>query len=208
MNVAPDIENCIAQYLDAARRWNNLIRDKQPVSLISTAEVAWCAMRVFSAYKMPSNLAPDGKPRVAIPIQLAADVARNIQRVLEGHIPPWMSDLTKRGSSRAHPRMREEIGFAVAYKKLCKAGLIDDRRSTKTISDLYGVTTRRVLDWMHEYSYAEPSDFCPAAKDEAGRAKLIQEKLPVYAAHYKQWGRSPRNARPHGKARHRPSAKS
>lgn len=52
--------------------------------------------------------------------------------------------------------MRRDIGLAVAYKKLCDAGLISDHQSTKTISDMYGVTRRRVQNWMKEYGYSKP----------------------------------------------------
>ena len=202
-----EMEQSVDQYFAAAKRYNNLIHHKQPVGAMTTRELARCAMNVFYAYKMPSNLTPDGKPRVSIPIQLAADVAYNLQQVLEGHIPSWMLVLQKPGAPFAHPKMRQDIGLAVAYKKLCDAGQISDSQSTKTVSDLYGVSTRRVQMWMKEYSFSEPSDWVLAGTDDAVRNRLIQDALPNCAARYKECGRGPSNARPHGKARRRLSAK-
>jgi hypothetical protein len=201
------IEESIALYLSAADKFNDLVHRKQPASPQSVRDVACHAMMVFYAYNLPCNRTSDGQPRIAIPSPLAQDVARNIQLILEGHIPRWMLHLVKPGAPSAHPRMRQEIGLAVAYKKLCDAGLISDRHSTKTISDMYGVTTRRVQHWMKEYGYSEPSLWFPDAAGEAERARLIQEALPNFAASYKQWGRAPGNARPYGKARRRPTAK-
>jgi hypothetical protein len=202
------VEECIALYLAAAEKFNDLIHRKQPVSSQITRDVACYAMMVFYAYNLPCNRTSDGKPRIAIPPALAQDVARNIQMVLEGHIPTWMLHLIKPGAPSAHPRMRQEIGLAVAYKKLCDAGLIADRHSTKTIAGLFGVTRQSVQKWMTEYSYSEPSDWFPEAPDEAERAKLIQEALRKGAKHYRVWGRAPGSARPHGKATRRASAKS
>jgi hypothetical protein len=110
--------------------------------------------------------------------------------ILEGHIPTWMLYLVKPGARSAHPRMRQEIGLAVAHKKLCDAGIISDRHSTKSIADLFGVTRQSVQKSMTEYSYSEPSDWFPEAPDEAERARLIQEALRKSAEHYRVWGRA------------------
>jgi hypothetical protein len=201
------IEESIALYFSAAEKFNDLVHRKQPVSSQVTRDVACYAMMVFYAYNLPCNRTPHGQPRIPIPPPLAQDVARNIQMVLEGHIPKWMHDLVKPGAPPAHPGMRRDIGLAVAYKKLCDTGLISDHHSTKTISDMYGVTRRRVQDWMKEYGFSEPSDFFPDTAGETERARLIQDALPNCAARYKEWGRAPKNARPFGKVRRRPSAK-
>jgi hypothetical protein len=203
----PKVEQAITMYFAAAGRFNDLVNGKQPVDPETTREVARCAAMVFSAYNLPCNWTSGKKPRVPIPPALARDVAHNIQRVLEGHVPQWILQLVKKGAPRAHPKMRHDIGLAVAYKKLCDADLISDRHSTKTIADSYGVTRRRVQGWMREYAYSEPTDWFPEAADEVERASLIQNALPLAAARYRQWGRAPRNVRPHGKARRRPSAK-
>jgi hypothetical protein len=209
MSVEPlsQIEVSLARYFSVAETFNDLVNRKQPVGSQTTKEVAHCAMMVFYAYNLPCNRTPDGQPRTPIPPQLANDVAYNIQQVLEGHIPKWMLESIRRGAPSANPRMRQIIGLAVAYKKLCDAGLISDRHSTKTIAELYGVSRKGVQDWIKEYAYAEPSDWFPDAADEAERANLIKEALPNAAERYRTWGRAPGNERPHGKARRRPSAK-
>src|SRR5262245_50623604 len=121
LKTTSDIEGWTALYFAAAARFNDLVHRKQPVSSRMTREVAYYAMRVFYAYNLPCNQKSDGGPRIEIPPQLAQDVARNIQLILEGHIPTWMLHLVKPGAPSAHPKMRQGIGLAVAYKKLCDA---------------------------------------------------------------------------------------
>src|SRR5215475_807286 len=102
------IDESLARYFSAVETFNDLVNRKQPVGSQTTKEVACCAMMVFYAYNLPCNRTSDGQPRTPIPPQLANDVARNIQSVLEGHIPQWMLQLIKRGAPSADPRMRED----------------------------------------------------------------------------------------------------
>ena len=87
------VEESIALYLSAAEKFNELVHRKQPVSSQITRDVACYAMMVFYAYNLPCNRTSDGKPRIAIPPALAQDVTRNIQMILEVHIPTWMLHL-------------------------------------------------------------------------------------------------------------------
>ena len=202
------VKKAVDQYLAVAKTFNSLVLNRQPVHSQSVREPAWWAMMVLYGYCLPSNWAADGRPIVALPMELAHDIARNIQLVLAGHIPRWMTHLIKKGASETHPAISLRIGLAVAYKKLCDAGLLKDRTPTKTIARMYGVTRRAVQTWMKQYCFAEPSLWFPEAVDEAERAKLIEAALPETAAFYKDWGRAPANPRPFGKVGDRSHAKS
>jgi hypothetical protein len=203
-----EITEALEKYFSAARRFNALIEQQCQVADGVVREYAFWAMMVLYTYRLPSNWTHDKQPRVPIPVELTDDIARNIQMVLSGHIPKWMLHIRKAGAPPAHSRMIEDIGVAVAYKKLADAGQIKDRHSTKTITEAYGVTPKAVQNWMKEYSYAEPTDFFPAAAGDEERAMAIAEQLPKSGDFYRKWGRSPKTQRPFGKARRRPSAKS
>jgi hypothetical protein len=202
------IDSALAKYFEAASTYNDLLSSKGGVPENVVRECANWMMLFLYLYNQPENWTPENTPRVAIPPQLANDIARNLQMVLSGHIPQWMLHLQKQGAPQAHPRMAAGIGVAVAYKKLAAAGAIGDSQSTKTVSKLYGVSPRGVQNWMKEYSFCEPADFFPHAGNEADRATQIAAELPRAAASYREWGRGLANQRPFGKAGRRPRAKS
>jgi hypothetical protein len=203
-----EIAQALENYLHVANSFNKLIAEQSAVPQELVKKCAYWAMMFLLKYRLPGNWTDDGKPRIPIPVTLAKDIAENIQRILQGHIPKWMLHLQKIGAPQTDPRGAEHIGLAVVYKRLAADGKIKDRRSTKTIAEAYGVTSKTVQNWMKEYSYAEPTDFFPAAAGDEARAMAIAKQLPKSGDQYRQWGRSPRNPRPFGKAQRRPSAKS
>jgi hypothetical protein len=202
------IDSALAEYFKAANTYNYLLSSKVMVPENVVRECAYWMMRFLYVYNQPENWISENTPRVAIPPQLADDIARNLQMVLSGHIPQWMLHLQKQGAPQAHPRMAAGIGVAVAYKKFAASGAIKDSHSTKTVAKLYGVSTRGVQNWMKEYPFCEPADFFPHAGNEADRAAQIAAELPRAAATYREWGRGAANPRPFGKAGRRPRAKS
>jgi hypothetical protein len=94
----------------------------------------------------------------------------------------------------------------VAYVKLCRAGMIDNKASTSTVAKAYGVTRRAVQNWTNEIA-CEPGDFFPAAATEAERARLISDEMPKAGERYRAWGLGPQNPRAFGKGRKRGRAK-
>jgi hypothetical protein len=203
-----EITEALEKYFNAARCFNALIAQQCQVGDNLVRECAYWAMMVLYTYRLPSNWTHEKQPRVPIPVELTDDIARNIQMVLAGHIPQWMLHIQKPGAPPAHPRMVEDIGVAVAYKKLADGGQIKDRQSTKKISDLYGVSRKAVQKWLKEHSYIESSYFFQNAENDETRANLIADELPRAAERYRQWGRGPSNQRPFGKAQRRPRANS
>lgn len=198
----------LAKYLDAASAFKCQIQDKEQVSEQVVRDCAYWAMMALYSYGNEENWTADGCPRVALPPYFTRDIAYNLQLVLTGHIPQWMLHLQRQGAPQTHPRMAECIGLAVVYKKLAEAGEIKDSKSTKTISEAYGVSPRCVQGWVKEYSWVNASYFFPSAINEAERRSLIMASLQKAGAAYRDWGRGPANQRPHGKAKRRPSAKS
>ena len=202
-----EVQQAISGYLLAAGRFNDLVNRKEEVSSKAVRDVAWFAAAVFYTYNLPSNWQPDGRPRIPIPRQLARGCREEYSAGSVGQHPTWMLHLTSKGAPAADPVMRRGIGVAVAYLKLCSAGHLRDKHPTKTIADRFGVSRRCVQGWEKEYEYSEPSDWFPQAADEAERARLISAALPKAAGRYRQWGRGPKNPRPHGKAHRRLGAK-
>jgi hypothetical protein len=205
------IKQAIADYFDAANTVNKSLANQE----LSDAPIRNLAIRsyeVLRAYASPENW-PDwdrneisGHPIVPLPQQLAADLARQIYLLANRHIPRWMLDLQKQGSPINDPRLQEAIGLALAYKKLCEVGRINNKWPVKTISNAYGVTRRGVQLWAKEYP-ADPELFFPQASSEDERALMILAEMPKAAARYREWGRGTNNPRPHGKAQRRPRAK-
>ena len=166
-------------YFAAARDFNQQIHRLEQISQSDVRRIAEHAMMALYSYSLPGNWC-DGRPHVVIPLQLASDIAHNMLIVLRGRIPRWMSHLSKKGvgAPAGHPKMGRDIGIAVAYKKLCSARSLSDRRPTATIARMYGVSKRRVQQWMKVYDFSEPSLWFPEATDETERARLIQAALP------------------------------
>lgn len=202
MPEASEITTAINEYLLLAEVYNKLVKQKQPVPLPLVRDIAVRAAQVFRAYTLPKNWFGE-RPTVTIPLQMADDVARQIELICKGHIPKWMIDLQRKGAPPCDPKMRRDIGIAVAYKKLCESGVVRDRRATSTVADAYGVSNRQVQNWMQEYSDTEPGDFFPDASSDEDRAQRIANALHEASARYKEWGRGPNNTKPLGKAKRR-----
>ena len=163
------------------------------------------AALALRSYNLPNNW-NGNQPIIPLPQNLVSDIARHIQILAGGHIPQWMLHIQKKGRGEADPNVKQWIGLAVAYKKLCGRGVIKDNSSTKTITDLYGISRRRVQTWVEEI-LSEPEDWFSQAENEAERARLIKETLPVFGEKYQLWGNGPKNPNPIGKAEHRRGAK-
>ena len=199
------LDEALAHYYRLAEDMNKRIEAPQEIADEDVRDLAYAAAFALRTYNLPNNW-NGNQPIIPLPQYLVSDIARHIQILAGGHIPQWMLHIQKKGRGEADPNVKQWIGLAVAYKKLCERGVIKDKSSTKTITDLYGISRRRVQNWVKD-DLSEPELWFPEATDDAHRAELIKQNLPEYGEKYRLWGNGPKNANPIGKAEHRRGAK-
>jgi hypothetical protein len=203
-----ELEFAIELYRCRAAEINALIQQQAPVPSEVVRDVALAAALTLRAYCLPNNWnGPTAETaRRPLPPELASAIARHIQVLCGGHIPHWILHLQRRGAPSVDPTVRTWQGFAVAYIKMSKQGLIADRSPTARIGSLYGVTRRTVQNWCRDLD-CEITDFFPYAANDRERADLIIVAMKSSAEKYRLWGGGPSNPKPFGKGRQRPRAK-
>jgi hypothetical protein len=155
--------------------------------------VAYIALeRVLRAYCRPSNWPDgyDGRPHEDVPPKIAAWLADQIQSLHKGSLPGPMAELIRPGAPKVRSAENRDIGFALAYLRGAKDGLIKDRAPRKTIGSLYGVTTRAVSRWRSERPEVNLADFFPEAQSDEERAAQVIDAVKECGDRYQKAGHS------------------
>jgi hypothetical protein len=155
--------------------------------------VAYIALeRVLRAYCRPSNWPDgyDGRPHEDVPPEIAAWLADQIQSLHKGSLPGPMTELIRPGAPKIRAAENRDIGFAVAYIRAAKDGLIKDRSYRKTIAELYAVRPETVNRWCRKHPDTQLSDFFSHAQGDEERATLILDAVRECGDRYQKAGRS------------------
>lgn len=102
----------------------------------------------------------------------------------KGIVPDLIRDAASASNGRPNTHYeRKDIANAIFYKQACEGGLIRDRRSTKTVSDTYGVAKRTVQRWMND------SDALCDGFAKPKTAKAIEQQMRANGKRYDKIGR-------------------
>ena len=142
---------------------------------------------VMRAYCLPTNWI-DGTPIEPLPVEAAFIVAEQLSYICAGKLPEPIALMIRAGTPAVGPQESRDIAMAVVFRKAVTAGLIKNRRPSKTLAENFGVTTKTVRRWVHD-SIAELSDFFPEAQSEQARADMIAAEMPKAGIRYRQAGR-------------------
>jgi transposase-like protein len=186
-----DLEDALLMWAGIANKVSGSIRKRKPPNLDEIQKVAIAAENILRAYVAPANW-PNGyrdTPAEPFPVLIAARLADEIARVRRGTPSPYVRDLIQVGAPKTLPAEARVIGMAAAYRKAVADGLINDRKPTKTLAELYGVTPKTIKKWVREYREVSIRDFFPDAADDVERAERLKAGIPEAGEQYRRWGR-------------------
>lgn len=202
-------ENSVAAalliYRNAAKDARTFLEKGNTPDRKTFQEVFRAAESVLWAYCLPQNIDSDGRPIEYFPIDLAGSLAWHIGYIRTGHLPSTIKDMLRPGSPGVGPHERNDIALAVAYIVAARQGIIVDRHPSKSISELYGVTTRGVRKWQEKYKGTEPSDFYPNI-DAPDFEELLNRDVKEAGLRYQQGGRGSQGRVDFPRANKRPKA--
>lgn len=115
------------------------------------------------------------------PIHLIARLAKLSEDLAGGNIHAIIQDVSKKGALSLGER--ECIAVAIRYKAEASAGNIDDKRSTKTVTDAFGVSPQAVQKWMREKEARLHGVHDPGLTPEQ-----LATELKLAGDAYRKWG--------------------
>lgn len=193
-SIPPELETvdgCFSLFRTASARLQTAL-ESGSADQIGEASRQWFqfATLTFRAYCRPENW-PNGtlsQPKEALPLVLASVVANQIEYLSIGRITGMMDWARKRGNEPG-PHENRDIGYAVAYIKAVRAGLITDPSPLKSVASAYGANLRTVKRWQAKYEFVLPTDFFPDAQDSE-RGALLDVAMREHGERYRLAGRT------------------
>ena len=182
------VEKSFELWVEVAERFNTIVTRQRRPSKQLLKRLFERTNLVLRAYCRPANFEPGGGAIELFPTPVAEAIADQMAYILAGRLPGPIQDLTRRGSPAIGPAEDQDIAFAVAYMKLAKSGMIQDKSPNKTIQKQYGVQDSAVRKWVRRKYFVEPSDFFPGIP-ETERAQKIDEAVRKAGLRYRQAGR-------------------
>lgn len=119
-------------------------------------------------------------PEMALVVISLSEVAGFLET---GTVPDRVSLVAGAGTAKAGPVERRHVGWATAYLRLARTGVIDDKTATKTIQDAYKVERQTVQRWA---KLEIPSE----VEAMISNPEVVQFYMADSAAIYRHRGRS------------------
>jgi len=115
------------------------------------------------------------------PVTLVIQLAKISEDLAGGNIHKVIHGAKKKGSLSLGER--ECVAVAVRYKSAAEAGIIDDKRHTKTVCEAFGVHAQAVQKWMKQRDKRLLGVFDPRLSPDQLRDELIRA-----GEAYQKWG--------------------